>query len=495
MTNKAANQAADKLFDAIGDLAGLYFRVVFLALKKLNFKDFHLWWWGICGTGIIFGLTYTHRFAFMLRWIFPQFVTERALGRVTDVPWDVWFWLFEIGSIMALVPALGIGEFGRLRRYQRGFDILALKAGSGIRPKVVEVSKLDEYRTRITVQSLGVGIDKYRTKEGDLTSALGETIEKIKLCDDPKNISLTLTRGSIPKKVAFGDTPETKAPLGFCVGKSVGGWVSESLSDLPHMMIAGTTGGGKSVFFKQMLLSLLKSTPYVQLYLIDLKKGVEMGAFGELPNVRIATTEREAVTLLEELKIEMERRFSLLEKTGKKDIESSGEKLDKIVVGIDEASVLYAKTRSKSKRELMERARELTDDLAKLSRAAGMHIILATQKVSKETIDTKVQENIGGRLCFKMATLQGSMTVLGNKKAMALPDIKGRGIWSRGNQFVEVQAPFLSEEELSDQLEALAGEYERGKRQLYNPMLDASPTKPGSKALKKTRTRKKGGEK
>ena len=477
MNDKKLGGAGEKLFDATGALLGLYLTVLCFGIKRIRWTDPHFWWWCLCATAVIFGAARNHGFALALDPLLPETVTEGFLEWALKIPWDAWFWFFWASATVLGIPAFGVGEFARRRRYQRRLDILALKSGSGLRPKVVGVEGIDGHRTRLTVESPGVGADRYRAKEDDLASAFGETLEGIGPCGGPGKVALVLTKSTLPKRADFGDAPEAKAPLGFCVGKSLGGWISASLADLPHMLIAGTTGGGKSVFFKQVLLSVLKNTPNVQLYLIDLKKGVEMGSFERLPNVGVAKTEREAVALLEALKNEMDRRFVLLEKTGKKDVALLGEPPDRIVVGIDEASVLYSKTKSKAKGELMERARELTDDLAKLSRAAGMHLILATQKVTKETIDTKVQENIGGRMCFKTATLQGSMTVLGNKGAMGLPDTKGRGIWARGNRFTEVQAPFLSEEEFEEQIGALAHEYGTGGRVPQGPMLRGIPRK------------------
>ena len=182
--------------------------------------------------------------------------------------------------------------------------------------------------------------------------------------------------------------------------------------------------------------------------------------------------EKDAVNVLKNLRNEMDRRFDYLEEKKLKEIDPKRDKMDKIIIGVDEASVLYTKVKSDSaKKKYIVEARELTDELSKLSRAAGIHLILATQKVTKETIDTKVQENIGGRMCFQMNTLQGSMTVLGNKMALNLPDIKGRGIWSSGNKFTEIQAPFLSEDELETELTILGKEYENKTRKFFGPMV------------------------
>lgn len=196
-----------------------------------------------------------------------------------------------------------------------------------------------------------------------------------------------------------------------------------------------------------------------------------MKEFGELPNVRIAKTEAEACQMLKKVKDEMDRRFEYLEKTGNKEIIPVR---DKIVVGIDEASILYSKVKANAtKAHLINTAREYTDELAKLARAAGIHLIFATQKVSKETIDTKVQENLGGRVCFRMNTMTNSVTVLGNKKAFELPEIKGRAVWASGNDFLEIQAPFLEDEELKSEIEILQEKFS-SNYPCFRPMMDIS---------------------
>ena len=237
-------------------------------------------------------------------------------------------------------------------------------------------------------------------------------------------------------------------------------------------MIGGTTGGGKSNFFKTTLLGLLKSSPHLQMYLIDLKRGVEVKEFADLPNVQVAKNETDAVKILSVLKEEMDRRYEYLEREGYKNIDPVRDKKDLIVLGTDEASVLFGQVKSnRKKKELMLQARDLTDELAKLARASGIHLILATQKPIKESIDTKTLENLPARMSFKMSTHAGSNSMLGNAKAYALPDIKGRGIWKDGNKFLEVQTPFVSDEELEQEISEIKGRYQDDKFKNFSPML------------------------
>ena len=190
-----------------------------------------------------------------------------------------------------------------------------------------------------------------------------------------------------------------------------------------------------------------------------------MKEFNQLPNVRVIKTEEEAVRILTQIRDEMKRRFTFLEKSGHKNIVSKRDQMDKIIIGIDEASELYTRVSSQnSKHKLIAQARELTDELAKLARAAGIHLIFATQKINKDTMDPKVQENIGGRVCFRTNTLENSIRAIGNKKAFELPDIKGRAIWATGNTFTEIQAPFISDEELKEAILSLQNKYKQKEK-------------------------------
>ena len=359
---------------------------------------------------------------------------------------------------VATLVVIGLFEWLSRRRLQTQMQHLGLKTPTGLEPSVIRVVELPNYQRKILVKAVGIDVADFRSRRGALESSFNALVQDIRVCESNKQmIEILLSDKELPKLVPFEDAvSKATKPYSFPVGLSFDGFVTADLKDIHHLLIAGATGNGKSSFFKQAMVGLLRSSDMLQLYLIDLKRGVETKAFQPLSNVRVVKESADAIACLKVVVEEMDRRYRFLESKSHNEINSARDRLDRIVVAIDEASVLFTVERSSpASRANAQMARDLTDKIAKLGRAAGIHLILATQKVVKETIDTRVQTNINARICFRVNEMQASMTVLGNKSAVDLPEIKGRGIWSVGSQNLIVQAPKLSNEELTEQVEAL----------------------------------------
>ncbi|MDB5039152.1 MAG: FtsK/SpoIIIE family protein [Bacteriovoracaceae bacterium] len=375
-------------------------------------------------------------------------------------------------SILLTLFFLGLIRTLWLSKYQNAFKAIGLKNSLGEFPIPISSSSKPDRSEMLLVKTNGIGIDKFKEKIRDLESALGLGIDHMETGQSPSFVKISLYGSALPRVLTYEKIKEALIlPYSFIVGQSAREVLTQSILTLPHMIIAGTTGGGKSIFFKATNLSLLTSSPHIQMYLFDLKGGVEMSVFSCLPNVQVYKNETDSIMALKALNIEMNRRLKYLTEKGFSKVDFERDKLDMIVAGVDEASELYGKSSNKKEQVLIEEARELTDRLTKLARATGIHVILATQKILKETIDTKIQENIGGRMVFRMNTLPGSMNVLGNKMALELPDIPGRAIWTTGNKFTEVQAPLLSEEDLKRALLQIKEDFEEGMRKNFEPML------------------------
>ncbi len=387
------------------------------------------------------------------------------------------YWLLILVPIPFLIFCFWIAlpHLIRNKKMESRLRHLGLKTAIGLEPKVIDVVRLTEGKEKLLIKAEGIDIASLTSKRGALESGLNKIVQEIRTSPTSRQIfEVIVADKDLPRKIPFESvTTYLKSPYTFLVGEAHAGFIVGDLRELHHMLIAGSTGGGKSVFFKQALVSLLKTSKYMHLYLIDLKRGVEMKLFEQLPNVYVAKEVVDAVTCLRRLVEEMERRFIYLESKNFTEIDPERDKLDRLVIGIDEASVLFTVERggNDSNKKYALEARELTDKLTKLGRAAGIHVILATQKVTKETIDTRVQTNVGAKICFRVNTIPSSMTVLGNARAAELPEIKGRAIWLVGSNDVEVQVPYLSHEEVKEEIEKIASELSTGEEKPFQKLL------------------------
>lgn len=412
----------------------------------------------------------------------PSVFTYERLSWMYKIHRDYYWICF---SLILYTPAiLTFGLYARSIRtkYQLMFQKLGIRNGVGDTPKLLRRKRIDSERTKYIFDANGIGLSEFESKKERLESHFQQNIESITTEKNKGRIEISLNKQDFPEKITYEDMAK-KNPLkkgSFFVGHSVEGVISQNVAKLPHMMMAGVTDSGKSVFFKQALVGLLESTPHLQVYLIDLKGGLEMVDFVKAPNVRFVKTPDEALKLLRQVEREMKARFKYLEQNGRKVIVPEEDKKDRIIVGVDEASVLYATPGvSDPDRNLVLEARKLTDSIAKLSRAASIHLLLATQKVEGQVIPTTVSENITGRMMFRSNSFQGSNQMLGSKEAMDLPKIPGRGIWSCGTTKLMIQAPFIDEKTIVKRCEVIAEKFESGEQKCFNPMIGDAESKEG----------------
>ena len=434
-------------------------------LSLLNFKSGNLYW----GVSLWFSLSvalvvpdYTYIKIFL--WAFDGPLVRSFLRWVYQ-----WGMLANIAFVF-FIPLVGIlfvlGAFQVIvhKRLQRAIELAGPKGAPGASPQVRKRIRVDRIHSILRVSSPGMGPGKWERQREDLSFELRQDITKIVPSSDRRFIDIHLSKRPLPKKVDYFDCVDAlTTPYSFIVGESESGIITQSIRELPHMLMGGATGMGKSTAFKLCIYSLLRSSPPegLKMVLLDLKKGVEVADFQEFPQVTIAKNEEEAVRALEKIVQEMQDRYLYLEKEKYKKIEPLRDKLPIIVLGVDEASVLYGTQNSNpSKKELINRARDLTSQIAKLGRASGIHLILATQRAIKSSIDMATQDNLEGRLCFRTKSVSGSTAVLGNNDASSLPDIPGRAIWSKGSKVQLVQVPFLKDEVLSEECEALAEKFQ-----------------------------------
>ena len=305
----------------------------------------------------------------------------------------------------------------------------------------------------------GVKLNKITNLSGDLALALG--VENVRIAPVPDKIS---TVGiEVPNKVIsmvrLRDIIDTdtfrsaKSKVSFAVGKDIAGnCIVGNISKLPHMLIAGTTGSGKSVFMNSLILSLLyKATPEeVRLIMID-PKMVEFGVYNGIPHlyIPVVTDPKKAAGALQWAVVEMLKRYRLFSEVQVRDIASynelqrasaDGETLPNVVVVIDELADL-----------MLCAAKEVEESIcrvAQMGRAAGMHLIIATQRPSSDVITGLMKANIPSRVALSVSSsldsriildTMGAEKLIGNGDMLYAPITLGKPL--------RVQGAFVSDEE------------------------------------------------
>ena len=290
--------------------------------------------------------------------------------------------------------------------------------------------------TRYEVElAQGVRLAKVTALQDDIALALGATGVRISAIPD----KIAVVGIEVPNKLVTTvalreviDSPQftkAKSRSSFAVGKDIGGaCVVGDIAKLPHMLIAGTTGSGKSVCMNSIIISLLyKAKPEdVKLIMVD-PKMVELGIYNGIPHllIPVVTDPKKAAGSLQWAVTEMMRRYKAMSDMGVRDLESfnkivdssgEGERLPQIVVIIDELADL-----------MLVAAKEVEESIcriAQMGRAAGMHLIIATQRPSSDVITGLMKANIPSRIAFAVASAMESRIILDTQGAEKLV---GRG--------------------------------------------------------------------
>jgi len=203
-----------------------------------------------------------------------------------------------------------------------------------------------------------------------------------------------------------------KTSLTIAIGRDVAGktWVAD-LGKMPHLLVAGQTGSGKSVCLHSVIVSLLyQNGPDILKFIMVDPKRVEMPVYNEIPHLLtpVITDMKKTVNALKWTLAEMDRRYILLEKFGKRNLDDYNkiveEKMPYIVFVVDEMADLMS--------NMGYEVEGLIIRLAQMSRAVGIHLILATQRPSVEVITGLIKANIPARIAFAVASMTDSRTIL-----------------------------------------------------------------------------------
>ena len=278
----------------------------------------------------------------------------------------------------------------------------------------------------------GVRLSKLTTAADDIALSLGAT--GVRIAAVPGRISVVgievpnraVTTVSLREVIDSQEFSKAKSKSSFAVGKDIGGnCIVGNIAKLPHMLIAGTTGSGKSVCMNSIIISLLyKASPDdVKLIMVD-PKMVELGIYNGIPHllIPVVTDPKKAAGSLQWAVTEMMRRYKAMSDAGVRDLESynsiiesqeeDAKRLPQVVVIIDELADL-----------MLVAAKEVEESIcriAQMGRAAGIHLIIATQRPSADVITGLMKANIPSRIAFAVASAMESRIILDTQGAEKL---------------------------------------------------------------------------
>ena len=299
----------------------------------------------------------------------------------------------------------------------------------------------------------GVKVSKIINLSDDIARNTSSESARIATIPGRSTIGIELpnsTRENVYLREIISNNDFTKKDirLPIALGKNISGIpVVGDLASMPHLLIAGTTGSGKSVCINTIILSLLYRHPpsKCKFILID-PKMLELSTYEGIPHLLcpVITEAKKAASVLGWVVKEMENRYRLMTKEGVRNIDSYNTKhalaMPYIVVVVDEMSDL-----------MLVAGKEIENYIQKLSqmaRAAGIHIIMATQRPSVDVITGTIKANFPTRISFQVTSKIDSRTILGEQGAEQLLGKGDMLYMSSANKIVRIHAPFVSESEI-----------------------------------------------
>ena len=364
-----------------------------------------------------------------------------------------------------------------IKRTLESFGVIVEMGEINIGPKV----------TRYTMKPAeGMKLSRITSLQSDLALALAAHPIRIEAPIPGKS----LVGIEVPNKAAaivrLGNLisyPEfqTSGHLGFVLGRDVNGDpIFENIEKMPHLLVAGATGSGKSILIHSLIISLLyKNSPSTLRFVMIDPKRVELSAYAGLPHLAmpVVIENKKALAIFRYAVQEMERRYELLSAAGRRDITSYNEKCEPedimpfLVIVVDELADLMTSYGKEVEGSIIR--------LAQMARATGIHLVLSTQRPSVEVITGLIKANITNRVALQVASQIDSRTILDMSGA---EDLLGGGdllfISPKLSKPKRIQGAYISEEEINK-----VTEYIRENNKTSSaPILDVVKGKDGEAA-------------
>ncbi|NGU17076.1 FtsK/SpoIIIE domain-containing protein, partial [Clostridium perfringens] len=329
-------------------------------------------------------------------------------------------------------------------KFKEAFEDLGFKGSDSKLPILKSHTQDKETKIDERVFESKIPIEVWRHNIPQIQAAVNISIISIKQGKSKQIVIMKSMSGSleIEEKIPWSDEYIEPQEGVVCIGESETQKIKIDLNKSPHLLSAGETGSGKSVIVRCILWQLISQGAIA--YMVDFKGGVEFGLQYEKIG-QVITEVDEAEALFAFLVEENSRRLKLLRENQVKNIAEYNAKcsgsLRRIVVVIDELAELMDKTGvDEEKKEKLTKIEGYLSTLARLSRATGINLLIATQRPDAKVITGQIKNNVPVRICGRFADAKASEIVLSNTKAKDLDPIKGRFLFKLGADTIEFQA-------------------------------------------------------
>lgn len=363
---------------------------------------------------------------------------------------------------LAFVP---MSDRVRVALVQCGFRVPGIEGSPVEYPEVLAVD-----HRRVILAGKGFTPAHFEGKRAELGSAAGVFFWGARAARNgngevlPGIVELLYTRGDLPGVIPWEAAPVARWGA-VVLGLSVSGWRAVSWQELIHVLVAGLTGSGKSVFLRGVILQFMAIHTRAVVVMLDFKGGAEGAAFSSMGNFVLCDDFQTAAVALGEVFREYARRVALLRSLNLENVYQvrgpEGERVNPVLVVVDEAAEVFLALDKRGEAETIEAQRvtlEILGKLARLSRAAGIHLVIATQRPDAKTIPPEIRSMMKSRIMFRAVQKEDSIMVLGRDHAVDLPDVAGRFLVAlESGEFEQLQAVYVDKNQVRQILGSLPG--------------------------------------
>lgn len=348
--------------------------------------------------------------------------------------------LYAVGGLLALLILMGTPWGGRAAK--EGLQKAGLVNHAGEAPVLVS-KRADMNNPRLTVWEFdpcGIPLAEWEDKRARVETALNITIANMTWGDGRKIVRVYAVpaESDFPALLRWKDEYLSPDSFVLVLGESLTGPVTVNLAHVPHVLLGGSTGSGKSVLLKLLLMQSLRKGADV--YIADFKGGVDFPQVWHT-KCRMCFTEDDLLHALNQLAAVLEYRKGRLAETGCPNLDAyneiTGESLPRLIFACDEvAEVLDRTGRSKEDKERLGQIENKLSTIARLGRAFGIHLILSTQRPDAAVIPGQIKNNLDFRVCGRADNVLSQIILDHTSAAEQIPkDARGRFITGDGTVF------------------------------------------------------------